>query len=487
MDRKIIYPAQIPLVEDQLQAARFSQIGIGRIAGALYGEGGSGASGFICTPGAGLAVTIAPGEMIMPGVIDASSYGVLPASSSSLPRQFILTDPVNLSIPSAGATYIVYGTPTTIDTDNIVLPYFNSANPSQTYAGSGNSGASQPTIRADVVTIGIGSVTPSGSVPLWSITVPSGASSITAPMISNATGAPLYPSLDKLASRIVAPFNLALASAFGGYPSKSIVADTSNLGVYWVSTADNNLTTPGASGASWQNLFAPVAAGRLLVRNFFTASTTYTPSAAARQLFIRMIGGGASGSGAVANASGSNNCNCGGAGACGGYAEFWISLALIAGPFQLTVGQGGAGSTSSGASGGATSFGNLVTCQGGGPGQSSGFIVPGRSNFGSQSAGGMVTFNAQTGLYMYLAVTGQNGAGSFVSSSGSSVGQPLPPIGPQSQMGTGGPNGATTDSNITCSSASGYGAGSGAGASLGGGTVTAGNGGNGAIEVVEYT
>lgn len=255
MDRKIIYPGQIPLAEDQLQAARFAQIAIGRLAGALYGEGGTGASGFTCSPGTGMTVTVSPGEIIQAGVIDASAFGVLPASTSALPRQYILADPVNITIPGAGVTYIVYGTPSTADTANAVLPYYNSANPSQTFAGSGNGGANQPTVRSDYVTIGVASSVPLGSIPLWAVAVPSGATSIAAAMISSASGAPLYPSLRSLAARIVAPFNANLAAAFGGYPAKAIVADPNTTGVFWVSTADNNLTTPGASGAAWLSLF----------------------------------------------------------------------------------------------------------------------------------------------------------------------------------------------------------------------------------------
>ncbi|WP_061470896.1 gp53-like domain-containing protein [Acetobacter senegalensis] len=61
------------------------------------------------------------------------------------------------------------------------------------------------------------------------------------------------------------PFNAAFAAAIGGYPSGAIVRG-SVVGTFWVSTADNNTTTPGASGATWQNLFSgylPLAGGTL--------------------------------------------------------------------------------------------------------------------------------------------------------------------------------------------------------------------------------
>ncbi|WP_336764148.1 hypothetical protein [Asaia sp. VD9] len=61
-------------------------------------------------------------------------------------------------------------------------------------------------------------------------------------------------------SSLVLPYDGSFANKVGGYPSKTIVADPTTLGVFWVSTADNNLTTPGAQGASWVNLFAGLVA-----------------------------------------------------------------------------------------------------------------------------------------------------------------------------------------------------------------------------------
>ena len=51
----------------------------------------------------------------------------------------------------------------------------------------------------------------------------------------------------------ISPFNSSFATATGGYKKYAIVSDSS--GNFWVSTADSNLTTPGAGGASWQSLF----------------------------------------------------------------------------------------------------------------------------------------------------------------------------------------------------------------------------------------
>lgn len=51
----------------------------------------------------------------------------------------------------------------------------------------------------------------------------------------------------------ISPFNQSWATATGGYRKYAIVSDSS--GNFWVSTADQNVTVPGVSGAKWQSLF----------------------------------------------------------------------------------------------------------------------------------------------------------------------------------------------------------------------------------------
>lgn len=219
MDRLIQYPAQIPLVEDMLNAQRNAMVGVGHLAGATFGANTVAASGFACASGEGLTLTIAPGALLAPGVVDASAYGTLAAVSSALVRQFISRDPVTLAVPAAGATYTVSVTPLTVDTDDTVLPFYNAADPSVTYAGEGNSGLAAPTVRRDESVLSIGTAVPAGAYPLWQIVIPAGSAAITASMISVAPGAPFYPTLASVASRIVAPFNAQLAVAMGGIRS----------------------------------------------------------------------------------------------------------------------------------------------------------------------------------------------------------------------------------------------------------------------------
>lgn len=60
-------------------------------------------------------------------------------------------------------------------------------------------------------------------------------------------------------------FNSSFAQSIGGYPAGAVVAG-SVVGTFWVSTADDNTSTPGASGATWRNLFAdylPLTGGNI--------------------------------------------------------------------------------------------------------------------------------------------------------------------------------------------------------------------------------
>ncbi|MCG4273627.1 phage tail protein [Acetobacter senegalensis] len=64
---------------------------------------------------------------------------------------------------------------------------------------------------------------------------------------------------------MIGQYDATFASGIGGYPAGAVVAGATP-GTFWVSTAENNMTIPGANGAAWQNLFAnylPLAGGKL--------------------------------------------------------------------------------------------------------------------------------------------------------------------------------------------------------------------------------
>ncbi len=72
---------------------------------------------------------------------------------------------------------------------------------------------------------------------------------------ANGIGKKLSQYIQALQAGNIPKWTQDFANAIGGYPSGALAADPSTVGVFWVSTADDNTTQPGANGASWQNLF----------------------------------------------------------------------------------------------------------------------------------------------------------------------------------------------------------------------------------------
>lgn len=72
--------------------------------------------------------------------------------------------------------------------------------------------------------------------------------------------------IQSLQAGVIPRWTQNFANAIGGYPSGALVSDPTAVGIFWVSTADNNTSTPGANGASWKNLFTgylPLPGGTL--------------------------------------------------------------------------------------------------------------------------------------------------------------------------------------------------------------------------------
>ncbi|MFT8419392.1 MAG: hypothetical protein ABF636_11280 [Acetobacter sp.] len=64
----------------------------------------------------------------------------------------------------------------------------------------------------------------------------------------------LSSALQVLQAGYLGPFDAGFAQSIGGYPLGAVVAGTLP-GTFWVSTAEANVSTPGAQGATWQSLF----------------------------------------------------------------------------------------------------------------------------------------------------------------------------------------------------------------------------------------
>jgi len=222
-----------------------------------------------------------------------------------------------LSAPSSigqAQNYLIQAIFQEIDTNSVVLPYYNVNNPTQSFAGPSNSGLAQPTARTQRVNLQVKSgqvsnlgsqVTPAadaGWTPLYVITVSSGQTSITSTNISVVANAP-----------------------FLSYKLPSL--------------------RPG------------VATGV----QTFSSNSQFSVPAGVTQVEVELWGGG---SGSYASLAGSPS----GGGAGGGYARKLITGLVPGQVIPITVGAGGAGGTTNGSAAGAgspSSFGQYVSASGG--------------------------------------------------------------------------------------------------------------------------
>lgn len=229
---------------------------------------------------------------------------------------------------------------------------------------------------------------------------------------------------------------------------------------------------------------------RLGLRQILDVKTnvTYSPGPDVRYLIVEAIGGGGGGGGAAGNKSGS--ASCGGAGAAGGYARLFIDLTKVTlSSVAVTIGAGGQGQAGDkGLKGGATSFGNYLTCDGGQGGDTIASQAAGKAAWCNQSNGGSVTLQTTSGITVLQAVKGQNGSSGFLiaQADGQSPSVPVPAIGAASFMGSGGSNGINVDQSASGLPASGFGGGGGAVGSVGSAVMTGGQGGPGRIMIFEY-
>ena len=344
MDRQIVFPGSIPLDTDLLSIQRNAMVAIGYLAQATLG-GGTLVDGLACSPTApaSLAVSVGPGCITSLGVLDASPFGSLPADTTdplvkmginSGPTTFTLTAPTT---SGQSINYLLQASIAETDTNPVVLPYYNAANPAQPFSGPQNNGAAQNTQRSQRVQLQLkpsapanagSQITPvidSGWIGLYVITVNYGQTQIIAADIAVYPGAPFI------------AFKL-------------------------------NSLTPGFS--------------RLAT---FTANGSFTVPNGSNLLKVRLCGGGGGGG------AGAPNFGSAGGGA-GGYAE-GVFAVQPGQTIPVSVGGGGGGAPTVGnaaAPGGASAFGTLISATGGGGGASAAaFAFGGAPGYGS---GGSISF-----------------------------------------------------------------------------------------------
>lgn len=212
MDRPIIYTQEQARSTDFLFGMRAAMTSVAKVCAALFGTS-TVVNGLGVTPTspASLSVYVNAGEIYQLANLDATAYGVLAADTTdNILKQGIMLAQATLSCPAPttvgySINYLIEATFAETDTTPVVLPYFNSANPSQPLSGQNNSGATQNTQRQGLVTLQAkaGAAATTGSqttpaadanyVPLAVVTVAYGQTTIVAGNIVNAQTSPALP------------------------------------------------------------------------------------------------------------------------------------------------------------------------------------------------------------------------------------------------------------------------------------------------------
>lgn len=332
MDRILVYPGSIPLDTDVLSTNRNGMVALGYLAQMLLG-GDTVVDGLACTPTtpASMTVTVAPGSITQLTVVDMLAYGSLPADTTDpllklgvnlTPTSFTLIAPAT---SGQAINYLIQAALLESDTNPVVLPYYNAANPAQPYSGLNNSGVAQNTLRIQRVQLQLKSGAPAnagsqttppvdnGYVGLYVITVAYGQTSVGAPSITTLPTAPF------LAFKLP-----ALRPGF-------------------------------ASGVQ-----------------SFVANGNFVVPAAVTQAEVEVWGGG---SGSYA----SYNTIASGGGCGGGYARKRVAGLVPGQIVPVTIGNGGIGGTAAGgvpSPGQSSSFGSYVSATGGQLNYLASFTVP---------------------------------------------------------------------------------------------------------------
>ncbi len=321
MDRNLVYPGSIPLDSDLLSLNRNTMVAIGYLVQAVLG-GGTAVDGLTCSPTvpASLTVTVGPGSITQLSVVDTLAFGSLPADTSDPLVKMgvnLTSTSFTLAAPTTSGqsvNYLIQAAFQESDTDPIVLPYYNAANPSQPYTGPDNSGAAQHTLRTQRVQLQLKAGAPA------------------------ATGTQATPPVDN------------------GWVGLYVITVT--YGQTAIATG-NIVTLPTAPFITWK--LPSLRPGFGSGVQSFTSSGTFTVPNGVTQVEVELWGGGSGSYASVANGAS-------GGGSGGGYARKRITGLSPGQTIAVTVGLGGSGGSSGGAGagpGGTSSFGTYVSATGG--------------------------------------------------------------------------------------------------------------------------
>ena len=142
--------------------------------------------------------------------------------------------------------------------------------------------------------------------------------------------------------------------------------------------------------------------GVAITRRVYQSSTTWTKPAGLKYLEVEVLGGG--GASSTTTATGASQYAAGGGGGGGCYQKLLVDAASLGATVTVTVGAGG---FSNGAAGGNTTFGTVLTANGGSPGTGTGVLASnGGVGTSFQGTGG----GAPTQPTGVVTILGSNGA-----------------------------------------------------------------------------
>lgn len=434
MDRVQTFVSAIPLDTDVLLPQQYAMIAQGYALQAAYGLN-TVIVGLACTPTApaSMQVSVGPGAIIDPDVIESVPFGSLPVDTTDqLVKMGINTSPTlfTLTAPSTAGqsqNYLIQVSFTESDDTPETLTYYNSLNPNQPFTGPNNSGTPQNTRRAQRATLQLKVGTPANTgsqitPPLdvgWTgayvITVNNGQTSVTSGAISRYPSSPFLaqflqshhggvpgqaPKIDlgsevtgilssanlptQIAQNISYPGNPnghaagTASTGVAGSPAPTMCWDTVSLKWWTCITTGNTSTAVWAQAQNSKTISAIVN------------SSSFVIPAGVTQIRIRLVGGGG-------GASGNSSAQPSGAGGGGGgYSEGLFNV-TPGSSFAITIGAGGTGGSASGSggTGGTSSFGALCSATGGQPGQYATGAVSGGG--GGSASGGQINLAGGSG------------------------------------------------------------------------------------------
>lgn len=422
MDRQIIAPGQLPLDTDLLNTNKNVMLALGDLMQAVLGTSTI-AYGLAVTPTspATLNINVAPGSIYAAAQVDATAYGSLSADTAdTIVKQGILLSQTQLALTApttAGysVNYLIEAAFNEVDGVPVLLPFYNATNPQQPYNGPGGNNQQTNTRRQGQVALipkaGIAAATgtqttPSadpGYIPLAVVTVAYGQTQIVAGNITAITTNVLPTDLLHIiqgdaanyavdtgtAVAYVANYTPAITALVEGMPlsfraantnpgsstlnvngigPKSLVSSNHNALKGGEILAGSIVTAVWNANANVFELQSGQQTGRKINVQIFTSSGTYTPTPGTTSVEVEVQGGGGGGGGSGATSS--SQFAVAGGGGSGAYAKSRLTSGFTGG-IAVTVGAGGAGGPAGnnvGSSGGTSSFGALISCQGGPPG-----------------------------------------------------------------------------------------------------------------------